>query len=131
MRGKALEGGSHGDTINVLNVQSKRPVQGKIAGPGHVDPGPDRLYPVVAQLLCRGRCQLAVDVEPGRCRGSGAAQPVHEPGNGVRAEMQVGADAAHHVGLGLKAELRAVEGTGLTLEDANQVDGPHLTQRIA
>ena len=36
MRGKALEGGSQGDTINVLNVQSKRPVQGKIAGPGHV-----------------------------------------------------------------------------------------------
>ena len=35
-RGKALEGGSNGDTINVLNVQSKRPVQGKIAGPGHV-----------------------------------------------------------------------------------------------
>ncbi len=36
MRGKALEGGGQGDTINVLNVQSKRPVQGKIAGPGHV-----------------------------------------------------------------------------------------------
>jgi flagella basal body P-ring formation protein FlgA len=36
MRGKALEGGAHDDTINVLNVQSKRTVQGKIAGPGHV-----------------------------------------------------------------------------------------------
>jgi flagellar basal body P-ring formation protein FlgA len=36
MRGKALEGGGQGDTINVMNVQSKRPVQGKIAGPGHV-----------------------------------------------------------------------------------------------
>ena len=36
MRGKALEGGAHGDTINVLNVQSKRPIQATIAGPGHV-----------------------------------------------------------------------------------------------
>jgi len=36
MRGKALEGGGQGDTINVLNVQSKRSVQGTIAGPGHV-----------------------------------------------------------------------------------------------
>ena len=36
MRGKALEAGAQGDLINVLNVQSKRPVQGKIAGPGHV-----------------------------------------------------------------------------------------------
>jgi flagellar basal body P-ring formation protein FlgA len=36
MRGKALEGGAQGDTINVLNVQSKRSIQATIAGPGHV-----------------------------------------------------------------------------------------------
>lgn len=36
LRGKALESGSTGDTINVLNVLSKRSVQGTIAGPGHV-----------------------------------------------------------------------------------------------
>ncbi|MPZ39948.1 MAG: flagellar basal body P-ring formation protein FlgA [Rhizobiales bacterium] len=36
MRGKALEGGAQGDTIGVLNMQSKRSVQGTIAGPGHV-----------------------------------------------------------------------------------------------
>ncbi len=36
MRGKALEGGSLGDTVNVLNVQSKRTIQATIAGPGHV-----------------------------------------------------------------------------------------------
>jgi flagellar basal body P-ring formation protein FlgA len=36
MRGKALEGGSIGDNINVLNVLSKRSMQGTIAGPGHV-----------------------------------------------------------------------------------------------
>jgi flagellar basal body P-ring formation protein FlgA len=35
-RGKALEGGSDGDLINVLNVQSKRTVQGTISGPGRV-----------------------------------------------------------------------------------------------
>lgn len=36
MRGKALDGGAQGDTINVLNVQSKRAIQATIAGPGHV-----------------------------------------------------------------------------------------------
>jgi flagellar basal body P-ring formation protein FlgA len=36
MRGKAIEGGSLGDTVNVLNVQSKRTIQATIAGPGHV-----------------------------------------------------------------------------------------------
>ena len=39
MRGKALEGGAQGDTINVLNVQSKRPIQGndRRTGPCHRD----------------------------------------------------------------------------------------------
>jgi flagella basal body P-ring formation protein FlgA len=36
MRGKALEGGAQGDTINVLNVQSKRSIQATVAGAGHV-----------------------------------------------------------------------------------------------
>ena len=36
IRGKAMEGGVEGDTINVLNEQSKRTVQGTIAGPGRV-----------------------------------------------------------------------------------------------
>jgi flagella basal body P-ring formation protein FlgA len=36
MRGKALEGGAQGDTISVLNVQSKRTIQATIAGAGHV-----------------------------------------------------------------------------------------------
>jgi flagellar basal body P-ring formation protein FlgA len=36
MRGKALEGGAQGDTIGVLNAQSKRTVHGTVAGPGHV-----------------------------------------------------------------------------------------------
>ena len=36
MRGKALDGGGQGDTINVLNAQSKRSIQATIAGPGHV-----------------------------------------------------------------------------------------------
>jgi flagella basal body P-ring formation protein FlgA len=35
-RGKALESGSDGDLINVLNLQSKRTVQGTISGPGRV-----------------------------------------------------------------------------------------------
>jgi flagellar basal body P-ring formation protein FlgA len=36
MRGKALESGTEGDLVNVLNVQSKRQVQGYVAGPGRV-----------------------------------------------------------------------------------------------
>jgi flagella basal body P-ring formation protein FlgA len=36
MRGKALEGGAQGDTISVLNVQSKRSIQATVAGAGHV-----------------------------------------------------------------------------------------------
>jgi len=35
-RGKAVESGAEGDVINVLNVQSKRTVQGVISGPGRV-----------------------------------------------------------------------------------------------
>lgn len=36
VRGKAAEGGAEGDTIAVLNEQSKRTVQGVIVGPGRV-----------------------------------------------------------------------------------------------
>jgi flagella basal body P-ring formation protein FlgA len=36
VRGKALEGGTEGDTIAVLNEQSKRMVQGAVIGPGRV-----------------------------------------------------------------------------------------------
>jgi flagella basal body P-ring formation protein FlgA len=36
VRGKAVEGGAEGDTISVLNEQSKRTVQGVIVGPGRV-----------------------------------------------------------------------------------------------
>lgn len=36
LRGKATESGAEGDTVSVLNEQSKRTVQGVVAGPGHV-----------------------------------------------------------------------------------------------
>jgi len=35
-RGKALESGAEGDVINVLNVQSKRTIQGTVTGPNRV-----------------------------------------------------------------------------------------------
>jgi flagellar basal body P-ring formation protein FlgA len=42
MRGKANEAGTAGDVITVMNLQSKRPIQGTITGPGRVTvtPGP-------------------------------------------------------------------------------------------
>jgi len=36
VRGKAAEGGALGDTINVVNIQSNRTIQGTIIGPGRV-----------------------------------------------------------------------------------------------
>jgi flagella basal body P-ring formation protein FlgA len=36
MRGRAVEGGTLGDTVSVLNEQSKRTIQGVVTGPGHV-----------------------------------------------------------------------------------------------
>jgi flagellar basal body P-ring formation protein FlgA len=36
MRGKATDGGAEGDTVNVVNLQSKRVVQGTVVGPGQV-----------------------------------------------------------------------------------------------
>jgi flagellar basal body P-ring formation protein FlgA len=36
LRGKALESGAEGDIVSVLNVESKRTVQGTVTGPGRV-----------------------------------------------------------------------------------------------
>jgi flagella basal body P-ring formation protein FlgA len=36
IRGKALEGGTEGDVINILNLQSKRTVSGVVTGRGQV-----------------------------------------------------------------------------------------------
>jgi flagellar basal body P-ring formation protein FlgA len=36
MRGKAVESGAEGDTVGVLNVNSKRIIQGTVTGPGRV-----------------------------------------------------------------------------------------------
>ena len=42
-RRKAAESGTEGDTVSVVNLQSKRTVQGVVTGPGQVSivvPGP-------------------------------------------------------------------------------------------
>jgi flagella basal body P-ring formation protein FlgA len=36
LRAKALDAGAQGDTVNVLNIQSKRTMQGVVTGPGRV-----------------------------------------------------------------------------------------------
>jgi flagella basal body P-ring formation protein FlgA len=40
VRGKALESGAEGDTVSVVNVQSKRTVSATVTGPGRVSVGP-------------------------------------------------------------------------------------------
>ena len=53
VRGKAVEGGAVGDTIGVLNEQSKRTVQGVVVGPGRV-------------IVRTGEPRLAANLPPGR-----------------------------------------------------------------
>ncbi|MGA2566032.1 MAG: flagellar basal body P-ring formation chaperone FlgA [Pseudolabrys sp.] len=53
VRGKATEGGAEGDVINVLNEQSKRTVQGVVAGPGRV-------------VINAGAPRLAAGLPPGQ-----------------------------------------------------------------
>ena len=48
VRGKAVEAGAEGDVIGVLNVQTKRTVQGTVAGPGRVVVAPALSSAVVA-----------------------------------------------------------------------------------
>ena len=45
MRGKALENGTEGDVVNVMNLQSKRTLSGTVTGRGQVSitPAPSRL----------------------------------------------------------------------------------------
>ena len=45
MRGKALENGTEGDVVNVMNLQSKRTLSGTVTGRGQVSitPAPPRL----------------------------------------------------------------------------------------
>jgi len=47
-RAKALEAGGEGDIINVLNLQSKRTVQGVVTGSGRVDISPPALQEAIA-----------------------------------------------------------------------------------
>lgn len=51
MRGKATEGGTEGDIVNVMNLQTKRIVQGTVIGPGQISvvaPAPRRIATAAA-----------------------------------------------------------------------------------
>jgi DNA-directed RNA polymerase alpha subunit len=51
LRGQALDNGTEGDVVNVLNIQSKRTIQGTVTGPGQVTmlaPNTGRLAAVAA-----------------------------------------------------------------------------------
>ena len=53
MRGKALESGTEGDVVNVMNLQSKRTLSGTVIGRGQVSITPGRAPPAADQ-----RCHL-------------------------------------------------------------------------
>jgi len=46
MRGKALDNGTEGDVVNVMNVQSKRTLSGTVIGRGQVSISPASITPV-------------------------------------------------------------------------------------
>ena len=75
--------------------------------------------------------ELGVEVDAGGRGGGRRGEPVEEPGDGARLEVQVGGDAADQVGLGLEAELGPVVGGRLALEDAEEVDRAELAERVA
>ena len=62
LRGQAQEAGALGDTIGVLNMQSKRVVQGVITAPGRITVG------AVATRLVDNAASAAVVVEPAQRR---------------------------------------------------------------
>jgi flagella basal body P-ring formation protein FlgA len=49
IRGKALEGGTEGDVVNVMNLQSKRTVSGVVTGRNQVSISTPRLLPTAAE----------------------------------------------------------------------------------
>jgi flagella basal body P-ring formation protein FlgA len=48
IRGKAIDAGGEGDTINVVNLQSKRTIQGVVSGPGRVTVSAPRVASISA-----------------------------------------------------------------------------------
>jgi flagella basal body P-ring formation protein FlgA len=50
MRGKALDNGTEGDVVNVMNVQSKRTLSGTVIGRGQVSISPATITPAASRL---------------------------------------------------------------------------------
>src|SRR6185503_5242530 len=50
IRGKALENGTEGDVVNVMNLQSKRTLSGTVTGRGQVSITPVLIAPAASRL---------------------------------------------------------------------------------
>jgi flagella basal body P-ring formation protein FlgA len=50
MRGKALDNGTEGDVVNVMNVLSKRTLSGTVIGRGQVSISPASITPAASRL---------------------------------------------------------------------------------
>ena len=62
VRGKALEAGAEGDTIGVLNEQSKRTIQGVVIAPGRL-------------IIPNGAPKLAANLPPAAAAPAGGLTP--------------------------------------------------------
>ena len=49
LRGKALEAGAEGDVVSVLNIQTKRTMQGTVTGPGRIRIGASAPAPIASE----------------------------------------------------------------------------------
>jgi flagella basal body P-ring formation protein FlgA len=61
MRGKALDSGAEGETVNVLNELSKRTIQGTVTGSGHVTMASRTQPSIVAQAAPVGGIESAAN----------------------------------------------------------------------
>ena len=59
MRGKALENGTEGDAVTVMNLQSKRTVSGTVTGRGQVTMSPPAVRPAMDAMSSLDRSQAA------------------------------------------------------------------------
>ena len=79
IRGKAIEGGTEGDVVNVINLQSKRTVSGVVVGRGQVTvSAPSPRLPAKSKRPHRP-CSNRRRQSPGKISPAGSGCPLPSP----------------------------------------------------